>query len=309
MKLFKLFMSIMALAIVMAACSKDHQFDSSQPVNKGITKASVGQNGPNYVALYAGQNTYVGVVSFNEYTSGGVRYMEVCYEIEEPWLMTQFHFDIKDIPVNPQGSPQIGQFDYTGTFDPGVSEHCFIIDLDAAGLECEANYAAAAHAVVVMTENDVIISQTAWGEGTRFRPKGSWAMQFQIYMDECGTDITECYQYETAFGGEGEGTGNAWWFYFNPSEGMVQTIYAGQTIEVGTVTYDGTSFVIVFADDWDLKSGEPQSVKAQGYNTLPNKRPVAGLFTLYKGNELTFPASGFNYYVIHLDVQKVIPCP
>jgi hypothetical protein len=302
MKSFKIFMSVLALSVVMAACTKEQQNESSLPVDKGITKATV--EGLNYVKLFAGQSIYVGTASFREYKDEGVRYLEVCYEIEEPWLMTQFHFDIKDIPVNKQGSPVIGNFDHSESFNPGVAEHCFIINLDEEGLECLNKYEAAAHAVVVKDDGSGgVISQTAWGEGDLFRGKGSWAMKFNITMDDC-TDVTECYQEETAYGGASAGAGNAWWFYFDPAQGMSQTIKAGQNTTVGTITYDGEGFVIVLTDGWELQDvSEP--VKAQGYNTLPTRRPVAGLFTLYKGTSLTFPASGFNYYVIHLDVRKV----
>jgi len=294
-------MSVLALAVVMAACTKEQQNESSLPVDKGITKATV--EGHNYVKLFAGQSIYVGTASFREYKDNGVRYLEVCYEIEEPWLMTQFHFDIKDIPVNKQGSPIIGNFDHSESFNPGVAEHCFKINLDEEGLVCDGTYEAAAHAVVVMDDGSGgVISQTAWGEGELFRGKGSWAMKFNITID-C-TDVTECYQEETAYGGESDGAGNAWWFYFDPAQGMSQTIYAGQDIPVGTITYDGSVFSIDLTGGWMLTSS-PESVKAQGYNTLPTRRPVAGLFTLYKGTSLTFPASGFNYYVIHLDVRKV----
>ncbi|PKP46159.1 MAG: hypothetical protein CVT94_15675 [Bacteroidetes bacterium HGW-Bacteroidetes-11] len=307
MKSFKIIMSVLALAVVMASCTKEQQNDSSQPVDKGITKATV--NGLNYVKLFAGQTIYVGTASFEEKTIDGVRYLEVCYEIEEPWLMTQFHFDIKDIPVNKQGSPMIGNFDHSASFNPGVEEHCFMINLDEEGLECDGTYEAAAHAVVVKDDgNGGVISQTAWGEGDLFRGKGSWAMKFNITMDDCLPPPDNfCYQKETAFGGESAGSGNAWWFYFDPNLGTPQSIFAGQTIYVGSIAYNGSEFTISLVDGWELTSS-PESVKAQGYNTLPTRRPVAGLFTLYKGTDLTFPASGFSYYVIHLDVQKSIPC-
>jgi len=312
-KFLKIFMSVLALAVVMASCTKD-QNETSQPYEKGIEKASViGTEGLNYVKLWAGQNIYVGTVSFNEKTIEGVTYLEVCYEIESPWLMTQFHFDIKDIAVNSQGLPQIGNFDYTGAFNPGVDGHCFLINLGEAGLECDVTYEAAAHAVVVKDDGiGGFISQTAWGEGTRFNAKKSWATKFQVAIDDCN-DVTECTKEETAFGGLVRGEGNSWWYYFDAAGEATQPIYAGaenenSKIHVGNVTFDNGNFSIELIDDWRLQNVE-HSVKAQGYDELPEHRPAAGLFTMYKGTNLSFSGNGSLFYVIHLDVEKVVPCP
>ena len=306
MKSFKIFMSVLALAVVMAACTKEQQNESSLPVDKGITKVSVGTEGDNYVKLYAGQNIYVGDVYFTEKTTlEGIRYLEVCYTINEPWLMTQLHFDIKDIPVNKQGLPQIGNFDVNEAFDPGVSGYCFEIILGEAGLECNVIYPAAAHAVVV-NQND-FSSQTAWGEGELFRKNGSWAQKFNITLD-C-TDNGFCFQEETAFGGNSKDNSAPWWYWFDTQGPATQKIYAGQTIEVGTITLEGNTFTINLTDGWMLDNvNEP--VKYMGYSVLPGSRPAAGLFPeANKGTFLTFDVDPLlQYYVIHLDVRKQVPC-
>jgi hypothetical protein len=114
---------------------------------------------------------------------------------------------------------------------------------------------------------------------------------------------------ETAFGGESSGAGKAWWFYYDISGEFEQTIYAGQEIPIGTVSIenddDGFTFTITLENGWKLQNVS-ESVKIQGYNILPGKRPAAGLFSTYKGTELTksVPASAYDYYVIHLDVEK-----
>ena len=64
----------------------------------------------------------------------------------------------------------------------------------------------------------LLLSETAWGNG-----------------DGC--------RGETAFGGNYQGGGNAWWYYFDTQGPATQTIYAGQNSTDGTVTYnvgDGT---------------------------------------------------------------------
>jgi hypothetical protein len=113
--------------------------------------------------------------------------------------------------------------------------------------------------------------------------------------------LVEC-QFETAYGGETAGAGNAWWLHY---DGIgVETIRAGQHENAGTVQLVGGNLVITLTGGWELKSDATQSVKIQGYTTLPSSRPASGQFTTYKGTALTVPVGQFPYYVVHLDVQK-----
>lgn len=115
---------------------------------------------------------------------------------------------------------------------------------------------------------------------------------------------------ETAFGGNAGyniGAKKPWWYSFdvdvNSTSPQTQKIYAGQYIEVGTVTYnpiDGT-ITIELSSIAKLKPGESESVKIQGYDELPDKRPAGGHFD-NKGTSLTVNVAAKPYYVIHLDV-------
>jgi hypothetical protein len=132
-----------------------------------------------------------------------------------------------------------------------------------------------------------------------------------ICYDKCGD---KCYNYETAFGGDESGAGSAWWFYFDPTKGATQTIYAGQNATNGSVTLADGVFTIDLGS-WEL-SAVKESVKIGGYDVLPAKRPAAGQFeksggtTIYKGESLVVsPVGTFNYYVVHLDVKQEIACP
>jgi hypothetical protein len=117
-------------------------------------------------------------------------------------------------------------------------------------------------------------------------------------------DDVECFEFteETAWGGNLEGGGKAWWFYFDTQAGpSTQKIFAGQKETDGTVTWDGTNLVI------NLGSGrlqdDAEAVKIQGYDNIPASRPAAGLFTTYKGRNLTIAGDGSRYYAIHLDFE------
>jgi hypothetical protein len=115
--------------------------------------------------------------------------------------------------------------------------------------------------------------------------------------------VNECtsWRTETGFGGNSSGNGNAWWYYYNGSG--TQTIWAGQNQNAGNVKLVNGYLIITLTDGWELQNVS-ESVKIQGYNSLPSSRPVAGQFTTYKGTALTVQVGSFPYYVVHLDVQK-----
>jgi hypothetical protein len=136
----------------------------------------------------------------------------------------------------------------------------------------------------------------------------------------------EC-QYETAYGGgtagENEGTGKGgWWYYYDAriNAGGVQTVWAGQHINVGTVEVVEGEVTIILNNGWELQPWktdkgvlvydgdgklipENESVKILGTNTLPSSRPAGGSFPL-KGTSLDITVDDYDYYIIHLDVQK-----
>jgi hypothetical protein len=124
-----------------------------------------------------------------------------------------------------------------------------------------------------------------------------------ICWETCGEVNEDCIS-ETAWGGATEGAGNGWWYYFNTSGDAVQPIYAGQNLMVGgQVEYDQDNgkLIITLGPNWDLQSGS-ETVKIQGYEVIPTKRPAAGQFT-YKGNLLIVPVTHANFFAIHLDVE------
>ncbi|MBW6501689.1 MAG: hypothetical protein K0B05_09880 [Bacteroidales bacterium] len=136
------------------------------------------------------------------------------------------------------------------------------------------------------------------------KPYGISNLTLCYNLTPCGNG--EC-QEETAWGGNTSvnvGDSGAWWYYYI-NNGEVQTIWAGQTINVGTVVYTGGQLVIILTGGWELQDVE-EPVKIQCYETIPNDRPAAGQFTTYKGDDLTVPVTSCNYFAIHLDVQL---CP
>ena len=116
---------------------------------------------------------------------------------------------------------------------------------------------------------------------------------------------------ETAWGGNTEGPGPAWWYYYDTTiTETVQVIIAGQIYIAGTVEFEDKNgewdFTITFNPGWDLEDVD-ESVKIQGYaeNALPSFRPAPGGFESYKGAETTdtFDDDGYVYFAIHLDAE------
>ena len=132
-------------------------------------------------------------------------------------------------------------------------------------------------------------------------------VDYACVMGPVCVEDTECeLRIETAFGGDtgvNVGSPGAWFYYFDTSGDATQKIYAGQTKEVGTVTYtnDDGKITIVLTDGWELQDVD-EPVKIQGYNDAPDSRPAAGHFE-HKGDELEVPVDPFDFFVIHLDVQ------
>ncbi len=117
------------------------------------------------------------------------------------------------------------------------------------------------------------------------------------------------FQEETAWGGD---TGfnimspGQWWYIFDTSKASTQTIWAGQTIPVGTVTVSEAvggkrTITINLTGGWMLQSvSEP--VKIQGYAAIPGDAPAPGQFKTYKGSMLVVEVPDYAFYAIHLDV-------
>jgi hypothetical protein len=120
----------------------------------------------------------------------------------------------------------------------------------------------------------------------------------------CDDGEVDCNE-ETAFGGNTAGGGPAWWFAFDTEGLACQNIYAGQQLmDGGSVCWDEATdmLTITLGAGWALQNDTDEPVKVQGYTSLPNRRPAAGKFTTYKGDELTVQGDGSRYYVVHLDV-------
>lgn len=124
--------------------------------------------------------------------------------------------------------------------------------------------------------------ETAWSAGSRYVARGNWA----TYTRYTG-------------------------------EAMAVTLYAGQTLPAGLVTFSQPSggmveICIILDEGFRFDPDTDESVKVQGYATAPSGNPSPGAFAYRMDAEsspscLTVPQA--NFYGVHVDVERVVPCP
>jgi hypothetical protein len=127
--------------------------------------------------LIAGQTLDAGTVRVYNDSS----YIYVTYNTQNGWVLSQTHLYVGDcafIPVNNPGNPLPGQFPYA-TSHSNITSYTYQVPLSQivpGNCGC-----IAAHAVVkkLNTSNQVIDSQTGWGNGVRINlTGGNWGMKF-----------------------------------------------------------------------------------------------------------------------------------
>ncbi len=309
-------MFLIAFALVVSSCSKNEDLAVVQDDQNLMLKSATiltpvitysvvnGICGIQEQALIAGQNYNAGNVVVSTTPEGKLL---ISVSTQGGWALTGVHLYVGDkalIPVTKSGNPIPGNFPVKtsfSTFQSAVSYEFNVADFGAC-------FVVALHANVSKLDEigQVLQSETAWAAGTRFVTKGSWATYFNYCVVPCippplpTSNVCIDWDEDTAWGGTAVGAGNGWWFYY--TGGGSQTIWAGQSKNAGSVVVANGVATITLNPGWELQPGS-ESVKIQGYNTLPSARPAAGQFT-YKGTELTVSVGNFTYYAIHLDVRK-----
>ena len=144
--------------------------------------------------LYAGQTINSG--SINIYNTR----TELCveYQTTQPWYLIETHLHLanseENIPQNRKGNPKIGNFDYGNNELPNGEtdiKYCFNLDNNQHFFDNQCTYIGA-HAVVGSDlDGDYIADnmETAWGSGTKFVDRGSWATYTQYCLQECDPEV------------------------------------------------------------------------------------------------------------------------
>jgi len=126
------------------------------------------------------------------------------------------------------------------------------------------------------------VDESAWSAGPRYVSRGNWA----TYTAYTGVETTV-------------------------------NLFAGQVHLAGTVTFtpvgNQVQITISLNDGFRLREIEGvvvgEAVKIQGYSARPPaSNPAPGLFTTYKGTDLVVTVNSFNFYGVHLDLDRRV-CP
>jgi hypothetical protein len=255
---------------------------------------------PQTLPLWGGQTIPVGTVT----VSNDAENIYVTYATTGGWLLKEVHLYVLDYEplerLTPGKAPfKSGDISYGTTYTFTVPIPDWVT---SCGESSEAVWLQAHAAVVKLADGVEVAGETAYG-GVITKPrKGSWYGNITCVVQCCETAPPPGCKTETAWGGVSAGEGSAWWFYYNASVGGAQTIWAGQNTDVGTVEVSDGTLTITLTGDWGLQP-VTESVKIQGYDEIPDKRPAAGQFTTYKGTALEVSVDKYAYYAIHLDVQ------
>lgn len=301
MKKLNYLLAMLVMGAVYASCSKEDISQNMVTIDNLSTTsiASTGSCTPNVSTLWAGKTIDAGTVT----VTNDDEFIYLTYQLSGEWLLKEVHLYVLNYAPTSRLAPGLAPFN-SGILPSGTTFYTFSVPNT---YECDQMLYLQAHAAIYKVDQfgNVIESQTGFGGDITWPKKASWYGNI-AYTICCEDNEEPCYQYETAFGGNTEGPGKgAWWFYYD-GDG-VETIWAGQIIEVGTVELVGEMLTITLTNDWELANSS-EAVKIQGYNELPNERPAAGLFTTYKGTDLVVSLPQFEYYVIHLDVRIKEDC-
>lgn len=305
--------SVMGVAACVAtACTKEAQ----EPIREVVSKKRVVGETIQYcgdvktVDFLAGQFIQAGSVIVGNDENN----LYVTFSTTNGWEMKETHLYVGDGTdlTNAGGSPAPGQFPYKENHSPRVTTYTYTIPL----IDLPPCMIIAAHAAVEKwVDGQLVDAQTAWGNGEKIGK--SWAMKFEYCKQEC-RDVPPtdpCYQDETAWAAGTRYVSKGNWATYTPYIGQTEVkIFAGQHYEVGSVSFSSVingkvTIAIELKNGWALNSSS-ESVKIQGYTQKPlPKNPAPGSFDSYKGTNLTVEVDAYNFYGIHLDVRKEIPCP
>lgn len=186
---------------------------------------------------------------------------------------------------------------YTVTFDTSVLEEGYTIDIGRILASTKAGnqdirredrsslgYACILGPVCVPVDEDecVWMGETAWADGARYVNRGNWAT------------------------------------YTEYEDGGTVTLFAGQFLDAGTVSFgpidanEQITITIQLNTDWRFAEDDDgnsinENLKIQGYDAAPSGNPRPGQFTTSKTTEsgqiTTVTVDAFNVYGIHVDVE------
>ncbi len=211
---------------------------------------------------------------------------------EADWWITQTHvqvgFSMDTVPMNKQGVPIPGKFDWNTTHDPSVKYYEYTIpfpaDYDPDDPDHDEFFIVAHCVLEKWVDGELVEAQTGFG-GDKEGPGKRWWWYFW-YTPGYEPDPTPQLGSETAYGGGEYVAPPGWFYWFDWVVGTEGTatydLWAGQWYDCGKVTaeevdgYLRVTYVVEASEDFDWV-GMTEAHLYYGECPMPyTKRPIPG---------------------------------
>lgn len=132
--------------------------------------------------LFAARHIDAGIVE----VGNDEEFLYVTIATKDGWFLKHSHLYVgllENAPLSKPGNPQIGIFPYQTAHMPYVTSYTYRLPI---GL-MEDCFIVAVHAEVIKKneKGEIIMEETAWGDGELFTNRGSWAMYSNYCLQEC----------------------------------------------------------------------------------------------------------------------------
>ena len=267
--------------------------------------------------LWGGKTIDVGTVTVaNDETN-----LYVTYQTTGDWYLTEVHLYVLDYEPLVRLIP--GHAPYKSGDIAYATSYTFIVPLANLGFPVTCDETVLwlqAHAAVVrMVDGVVVQDETAYG-GDINPDANPWYGNIR-YRVQCCNGEEPCYEFmgETAWAAGTRYVRRGNWATYTPYiPDSTVILYAGQTINVGTVHFsapvDGlVTITIQLTGDWEF-APTAENVKIQDYAVAPSGNPAPGLFAWKgtgEGQSFSIQVPVNNFYGVHVDVGywMQVACP
>ena len=149
------------------------------------------------------------------------------------------------------------------------------------------------------------------------KPAGLSNLTFCWVFEKCDTPPSDCWKDETAWAAGSRYVRQGNWATYTPYvPDSPVTLFAGQTLEAGTVSFstpvDGMIDITISLNlGWRFAIVD-ENVKVQDYATVPSGSPNPGGFAhkaTASENPFTITVPANEFYGVHVDVERSVPCP
>jgi hypothetical protein len=218
-------------------------------------------------------------------------------------------------------SERVNYDDETGNFDADFPNGIDVTVTDDVFVEWSSGFPIGA--VIVKGSNQAnvyeYIPQALGDSGLSAPPNASGDPAGLSNLTFCwNPSHDECWQDETAWADGTRYTNRGNWATYTPYvAGSSVTLYAGQTMEAGTVAFgpvvDGmVEITITLNEGWRFNPEEDENVKIQDYAFAPSGNPNPGGFAhkaFADASPFTISVPANSFYGVHVDVEFRVACP